>query len=304
MRMKPLLMFGACLVLVIGVTGRRTQAADPKDNAKEQAALQKAAENFVAAFNKGDAKAVGEFFSADADLVTQQGHHLKGRKAIEAMYQSFFKDIKGAKLYLRVESLRVARGDIAFEDGESEVVTKDQPPMAGRYAVVWVKDEGKWVMESVRESVATPPNNTEHLADVAFLVGDWTEDVEKGGSASFSYRWDEDQNFIWNSFDITMQDISVAGGKQIIGWDAAAKKPRAWSFLFNGGFAETVWNKDGENKWKLSINATQRDGTKVVATNILKKIDENHFSFQFVDRKVDGKELPDDKEVKMKRVTR
>jgi uncharacterized protein (TIGR02246 family) len=297
-------MFGACLVLMIGLAGPSSRAFEPKDNAKEEAALLKHAEAFVAAFNKGDAKAVGAFFTADADMVDQEGHHVKGRKAIEAMYQNFFSEMKGAKLYLRVKSLRVARADLALEDGESEVVHKDGPPMAGRYSVVWVKEDGKWMMESVREAHAVPPNNTENLADLAFLIGDWTEDVEKGGSSTASYRWDEDQNFIWNNFDITMKDISVAGGKQIIGWDAAAKKPRAWSFLFNGGFAETVWNKDGDNKWKLHITATQRDGSKVTATNLVKKIDNDHFSMQFVDRKVDGKELPDEKELKLKRVTR
>jgi uncharacterized protein (TIGR02246 family) len=287
---------------VVGLCGRTSLAAEPKDNAKEEAALHKNAEAFVAAFNKGDAKAVGEFFTKDADMVDQEGHHIKGRNAIETMYQKFFADAKGAKLYLRVESLKVARGDLALEDGESEVVHPDGPPVAGRYTVVWVKDDGKWMIESVREALAVPPNNTDNLGDIAFLVGDWASEGDKDHGSTASYRWDDDQNFIWNNFNINMKDISVAGGKQIIGWDASAKKPRAWSFLFNGGFAETVWNKDGDNKWKLTISGTQRDGSKVTATNLVKKIDDNHFTQQFVDRKVDGKPLPDDKEIKMKRV--
>ena len=129
-----------------------------------------------------------------------------------------------------------------------------------------------------------PPNNAEHLEDLAFLIGDWTEDVDKGGSSKASYAWDENQNFIVNTFDLTMKDVSVAGGKQLIGWDAAAKKPRAWSFLFNGGFAESVWTPDGDNKWKIAVGGPQHDGNKVTATNVLTKIDDNHFSFQFIDR--------------------
>ena len=101
-----------------------------------------------------------------------------------------------------------------------------------------------------------PPNNTERLEDLAFLIGDWTEDVDKGGSAKASYSWDANQNFIVNTFDVTMKDVSVASGTQFIGWDAAAKKPRAWSFLFNGGFAEGVWTPDGDNKWKIAVVGT------------------------------------------------
>jgi len=292
----------ACALFTLGLWSRPSLAADPIDNAKEEAAIQKNAEAFVAAFNKGDAKAVAAFFTPNGDMVDQEGHHFKGRKAIEELYQKFFSEVKGGKLYLRIESLRVAKADLALEDGESEVVQTEGPPLAGRYSVVWVKEDGKWFMESVREAHATPPNNTENLQDQAFLIGDWVEDVDKGGSSTMSYHWHESQNFILNHFDISMKDISVAGGTQIIGWDASVKKPRAWSFLFNGGFAETVWNKDGDNKWKLAINATQRDGTKITATNVFKKIDNDHFSIQFVDRKVDGKALPDDKEIKMKRV--
>jgi uncharacterized protein (TIGR02246 family) len=295
-----------CFMIGCGVLAmvpvRSSLAADPVDKAKEEAAIMKNAEAFVAAFNKGDAKSVAAFFTSEADMVDQEGHHFKGRKAIEEVYQRFFEEVKGAKLYLRIGSLRVAKGDLALEDGESEVVQADGPPLAGRYSVVWVKADGKWMMESVREAVATPPNNTEHLRDLAFLIGDWTEDVEKGGSSTASYHWDEHQNFIINNFDVAMKDISVAGGTQWIGWDASAKKARAWSFLFNGGFAESSFAKDGDNKWKVTINATQRDGSKVTATNILKKVDSDHLSFQFVDRKVDGKPLPDDKEIKFKRM--
>ena len=40
----------------------------------------------------------------------------------------------------------------------------------------------------------------------------------------------------------------------------------------------------------------------MTATNIFTKIDADHFSFQFTDRTKDGKPIPDDKPIKMKRV--
>jgi uncharacterized protein (TIGR02246 family) len=292
----------AALVAAAVLSAPPARAADPIDKAKEEAALQKNAEAFVEAFNKGDAKALAAFWTEDGDLINQEGHQLKGRKAIEEAYTKLFSETKGAKLFVTITSLRVVRPDLALEDGTTEVVMPDGPPSAARYTVVHVKQDGKWMLESVREAIAVPPSNAEHLEDLAFLIGDWTEDVDKGGSARASYAWDEHQNFIVNTFEVTMKDVSVAGGKQVIAWDAAAKKPRAFSFFFNGGFAESTWTKEGDNKWKIAFTGVQRDGGKVTATNVLTKIDADHFSFQLTDRTVDGKKLPDDKAIKMKRV--
>ena len=298
MRRLRLFILAAVVVLPLAPAVASAQGGDKK----EEAALLKKAEAFVEAFNSGDAKAVAAFWTPDGDMVDREGHQVKGRKAIEAAYQKFFADAKGAKLFIRIGSLRVARPDLALEDGETEVVLPDGPPAASRYTVVHVKQEGQWMIDSVREATAVPPNNAERLEGLAYLIGDWTEDAEKGGNAKASYVWNESQNFIVNTFDVTMKDVPVAGGKQIIGWDAAAKKPRAWTFLFNGGFAEGVWTPDGDNKWKIAVTGTQRDGTNVVATNVITKMDDDHFTFQFIDRTVDGKPLADDKPVKMKRV--
>ncbi len=300
---SAMLWFVAPLALAAGLSARPAPAAEPLDKATEEAALQKNAEAFCEAFNKGDAKALAAFFTEDGDMIDQDGRQIKGRKAIEEVYTKLFADTKGAKLYIKITSMRVVRPDLALEDGLTEVVPADGgPPSAARYSVVHVKQDGEWRLESVREATAVPPNNTENLEDLAFLIGDWTEDVDKGGASRASYSWDANQNFIVNTFDLTMKGVSVASGTQFIGWDAAAKKPRAWSFLFNGGFAEGVWTPDGDDKWKIAFVGMTRDGVKVTATNVFTKIDADHFSFQFTDRTKDGKPLPDDKVIKMKRI--
>ena len=45
--------------------------------------------------------------------------------------------------------------------------------------------------------------------------------------------------------------------------------------------------------------ARREQGT---ATNVIAKLDDDHFTFQFIDRTLDGKPVPDAKPVKMKRV--
>ena len=296
-----LLGFLALPAFLLCFTVRLGWAEKPKEPSKEEAALLKRAEAFVEAFNKADAKTMAGFFTKDGDVVNTEGEHLKGRKAIEEAYQKLFAEVKGAKLFIRITSLRVVNPTLALEDGTTEVVIPDAPPSAARYTVVWVKQDAEWYLESVREAVAFPPTNAKHLQDLAFLIGNWVEDAEKGGSSRASYSWAEQGNFIVNTFDLTMKDVSIGGGTQWIGWDAAAKKARAWSFIFNGGFAEGVWTREG-NSWKIAVTASMPDGSKLTATNVLKKIDADHFSVQFINRSLNGKALPDEKEVKMKRL--
>jgi uncharacterized protein (TIGR02246 family) len=286
-------------MLILLVTG--SVDSQPVKSADEEA-LRQRAESFVATFNKGDAKGLAEFFTVDADIVDPEGRPVLGRKAIEESYQKLFGQIKGAKLYIRISAVRIPKPDLAFEDGYTEMVSTQRPPSAARYSVVYTKQDGKWLIASVREAIAVPPTAVEKLQDLAFLVGNWVEDVEKGGTARSSYTWDGHQNFLQNNFDLTLRDINVAGGVQWIGWDESVKKPRAWSFLTNGGFAESVWSKDGDGKWKIAISGTQRDGSKVTGTNMFTRIDEDHFSMHLIDLKVDGKPIPDASLVKMKRV--
>src|SRR5947209_1154911 len=94
-----------CVVL-LGLTTRPATPEEPKRNPKEEDVLLKNAEAFVEAFNKADAKALAAFFTINADVVTPEGDHLKGRKAIEESYGKLFAGAKGAKLLIRITSLR------------------------------------------------------------------------------------------------------------------------------------------------------------------------------------------------------
>src|SRR5205823_1003259 len=82
-RLFPLL----ALLALVGFT-TRFAAAEP-DKAQEEAALQKAAEGFIEAFHKGDAKALAAFWTADGDYTDLTGRQMKGRAAIEKAFTEF-----------------------------------------------------------------------------------------------------------------------------------------------------------------------------------------------------------------------
>jgi uncharacterized protein (TIGR02246 family) len=260
------------------------------------------AQEFIAAFNKGDAKAVAAFWTPDADYVDQVGRQYKGRAALEKLYQKLFSENKGAKLTITVTSVKMVGTDVALEEGITEVAPADGgPPTAARFSAVLVRKDGVWYLQSVHDSVARPHSNVEHFEDLEWLIGDWAGEEAKGESATASYSWAENRNFIVSSFNTTLNGIPVVGGTQWIAWDAVDKRVRSWSFYSGGGFGEAGWSKEG-NAWSIRTTARTADGKQVSATNVLTKVDADHATWQMTKLTVDGQPLPDPKPVKLKRV--
>ena len=298
--MRKLLCLSVLMGLVL-LVGSRMWAEDAKDNAEAKKALKARADEFTKAFDKGDAKALAEFWTTDGDYVDQAGHILSGRKAIEAAFDKQFAAAKGAKLIIRTTSLRVVKDDLAIEDGTTELIYPDDaPPTGARYTAVHVKQSGKWLLASVRDAILVPASNHEHLDELSWLAGDWVDEAMKGEVAKASYSWAENDNFLVSSFVTTLKDVPVAGGTQWIGWDAGAKHIRSWTFDSNGGITEGVWTGEG-GKFSGKTTVTLPDGKKVSATIVITKVDADHFTWQSTKRTLDGKMLPDTDVVKMKR---
>jgi uncharacterized protein (TIGR02246 family) len=300
------LALGLAAILVVGSFVATGQAPAQREGAKATGegvpGKGERAQAFIAAFNKGDAKAVAAFWTPDATYVDQTGREYKGRAAIEKLYEKVFAGRKGAKLAIHVTSAKRLSPDVALEDGVTEVTPADGGlSTAARFTAILVKKDGEWYLQSVRDSVPHPPSNHEHLEDLEWLIGEWAGEAEKGESARASYDWAENQNFIVSSFATTLNGAPVVGGTQWIGWDAVEKKIRSWSFYSRGGFGEAVWSKDG-NKWTLKTTAQTGAGKKVSATNIVTKTDNDHMTWQMTELTVDGKSLPDPRPVKLKRL--
>jgi uncharacterized protein (TIGR02246 family) len=307
MKTRPrfVLALGLAAVLAAGVlvaVGRPpADAQEQKAEAKEQPARGRR-EAFIAAFNKGNAKAVAAFWTPDATYVDQVGREHKGRAAIERLYEKAFAARKGARLAIHVTSAKQVSPDVTLEDGFTEVTPAEGgPPTVARFTAVLVRQDGEWYLQRVQDAVAHPPSNAEHLEDLEWLIGEWTGEAGKGESAAATYDWAEHQNFIVSTFVTTLNGVPIVGGTQWIGWDAAEKQVRSWSFYSHGGFGEAIWTGES-GKWAIKTAARMADGKKVMATNILTRTDDDHLTWQMTGLTVDGKSLPDPQPVKMKRV--
>jgi uncharacterized protein (TIGR02246 family) len=293
----------AALLGAGGFVALKTIPAGAQEAKAEEKAIDKDRRAaFIAAYDKGDAKAVAAFWTPDATYVDPDGREHKGREAIEKMYEKVFADNKGAKLAIHVTALKQLTPEVILEDGITEVTPAGGGfPAAAAFSAVLVKKDGEWYLQSVHEKEPQPPSNDEHLDELEWLIGDWAGENEKGESASANYDWEENNNFIVSKFATTLDGIPVAGGTQWIGWDAVDKQIRSWSFYSGGGFGEAVWSRVG-NEWSLKVTARTAAGKKVTATNLVTKTDNDHLTWQVTKLTVDGEAIPDLKPVKLKRV--
>ncbi|MCE9534280.1 MAG: SgcJ/EcaC family oxidoreductase [Planctomycetes bacterium] len=308
MRFRRFFGLGLGLAIILAISQvvapgmKHGNAQEQKVKAAPKLGEGKRAQDFIAAFNKGDAKATAAFWAPEATYVDQSGHETKGRAAIEKLYEKVFAGKKGAKLNIHVISARLLSPDVGLEEGITEVTPADgNPSTVARFSAILVKKDGEWYFESVRDSVARPPTNVAHFEDIEWLIGDWVGESEKGESGRASYAWAENQNFIVSSFATTHNGIPVFGGTQWIGWDAVDKQIKSWSFYSGGGHGQAGWKKNGD-KWLLTTTARTVDGRTVTGVNVLTKVDADHTIWQLTKLTVDGEAKPDPQPLKLKRV--
>lgn len=277
--------------------------AEDSPQARDEAAIRKAVESYVAAFNRGDAKALASLWLPEAVYTNRlTGEQVVGREAIEKQFSSIFADAKGIKLEAATDSVQFISPNVAVEYGQAKILQADQPPEESEYTAVYVKRDGKWLLDRVtEEELPVVKSNYEHLKELEWMVGTWVDEGQQG-RVETTCQWTKNRNFITRSFTLSVRDRIDMAGMQIIGWDPAAKQIRSWVFDSDGGFAEGTWSKKGK-AWHIQAVGTSPDGSKSSAVNIITYVDDNTFTWQSVNRVAGGELLPNVDEVVVVRQT-
>jgi uncharacterized protein (TIGR02246 family) len=97
---------------------------------------------FTAAFVRGDAKAVSELYTEDAQVIAPGAPVARGRAAIAAAWQKAMESVTDVRLDTAdVESA----GDLAYETGTVQLTGKGGAVTKQRYLVVWKRtNDGRW----------------------------------------------------------------------------------------------------------------------------------------------------------------
>jgi len=276
-------------------------AQKQKPEKSDQDAIRAAIDSYVAAYNRGDAKAVAAHWSESGEWISPSGQRFQGKQAIEKEMQSLFSEEKGVRIEVVNPSIRIVSPDVAIEEGTVRVIHPSEPPTESTYLAVDVKEGGQWKINTVRETeVPEAQAASSQLQELAWLVGDWVDDSPDVDDAA-TVSWTKNKTFLTYAFKISEPGTDdVLEGTQVIGWDPAAGTIRSWMFDSDGGFGEGAWSKH-ENSWVVKFNQVLSDGRKASATNVYTLVDGSTFTWKSIGRKLDEQFLPNIDEVKMVR---
>ncbi len=257
--------------------------------------LRKAADAFSQAYNKGDLDTLAGFWTENAEFIRESGKIYKGREAIRSLLKGSLADNKGSKQTITASSLHFIRPDVVSAEGVVTLTTPDGEVDTGRYAAVWVKQGGKWLISSLRDLPDTfeedKPAAVSRLKQLAWMVGDW-QDRDAKARVTLSVRWGPNQTYLIQRFTVKEADGKETQTTQRIGWDPREESIRAWLFSSTGGFAGSYWTRKG-NTWEEQSEGTLPDGRVSTAVNSWKFVDDNTVEWTSKDREADEVPLAD-----------
>lgn len=269
------LMATACLVVP-------AVAADAGRD-RDKAAIRAAAQSYQEALSRGDGAALAAFWTADGDIVDEQGNTLAGRKSAAEVTKPAAGTVR-PDMRIRETNLRFLTDDVAIEDGTVEVGLPGlAQPARGRFSATWVRGADGWKLAALREDRLDAPAGAETLQDLDWMVGEWTvvEDREGRPAAAagekpameIAVRWNANRTFLLRDMKIPVahaDDATPAGALSVtqrIGWDPLSRRIRSWVFSSDGGHGEAVWSRDGD-AWVARTAAVLPDGTQTSSLNI------------------------------------
>jgi uncharacterized protein (TIGR02246 family) len=275
--------------------------AAPARNPDEDA-IRAVAKQYMAAVAQGDLKAATSFWVPGGDIVDTSR---RSRPASEVLAEELKATSPGPRMTLNVtnSSIRVLTTDSAIEDGTSEVTRPGlTAPLQGHFSAVWVKQQGKWRLASLRETrsetAASDSSAADATAALDILTGHWTAQV---GDKTFaiSAAWNPTHTFLVRELKVSAKGGLLQSASEQIGWDPATHHVRSWMFDSDGGHAEGVWTLEG-NAWIVQAATTLADGKRMTSTNIVSLEGHDALVWKLTNGRRNGKVM-NDVEIKLTR---
>jgi uncharacterized protein (TIGR02246 family) len=290
---------GFALLMAVAWSTSAVVAEDVIENsAEDTTAIRQSISSYEAAFNARDAATLAAHWSPEGVYTSRlSGNRIVGRDALLKEFTELFAEVKDAILKLSTESIAFVSPNVAVEHGAATVIRSDAEPTTSGYSVVYVRRDGKWLIDRVsdEEDTQSVSSHYEQLRELEWMTGSWI-DHDGGSTIRTECKWTRNQNFLTRSFTASVEDQIDITGMQIVGWDAAREQFRSWTFDSEGGVAEGTWKHSGDH-WIIKTTATLSDGRKGSSTTILRPLDSNSFGWQKTNRIVAGEIMPNIDEV-------
>lgn len=253
----------------------------------------------------GDAAKLAALWTVDGTYTDEDGILLKGRTALEKRFKENF--VQGGRhpvtfvqspVQMLAETVALAEGVVS----RNESGLGDKPQT--RYSIVFVKQDGNWLISTATETpLAVASENSNRLSDLSWLIGEWSAE-RNGRSIKMKAEWTANNKFINCKYETKLSaDAPVVESRQVIGWDPRIGQPVSWHFDSSGGFGHGDWSNEN-NKWIVQAVGVDRDGNTTVATDVLSDFSPSGFSWQSVNRSVDGFPYNDSAVLKVSRIAK
>jgi uncharacterized protein (TIGR02246 family) len=268
-----------------------------KTREADAATIRQSAQEFVEAFNKGDAKAVAALFTENAENREADGRTVVGRTGIEKAYAEFFKANPSAKMDVLVKSVRFPAKDMAVEEGLARVTSSPKDlPRSTHYVVVHSREGGQWKMALSAEGGV----GQYYLEDLDWLLGDWGTTI-KDQTVKFSFSRDPKKAFITGTFTRIPAGKEPVSGSIRIAFDPETGRIRSWGFEDDGAHSQSLWSCDGKS-WILDAKGVLPNGTPAAERIILQRAGADAITWRSVDRVVGDNQLPDTTPMRLTRL--
>lgn len=273
-------------ILAVGVCLSQDRTTEVKQ--AETAEVRRAAEEYIAALHAGDGKALAAMWTANGDFVDSSGRVTKGRSLAAQVGKAKQpeSDTSRSEQSITVDSIRLVTPDVAIEDGTTDVPEEDGDFLVARYSAIWMKHDGKWLLDSVRESAPQTPSNRDRLRPLNWMIGQWVQE-EGDGNLEVNCRRSPDGNYLLREIKVESPEGKTHSMSQRLGWDPAKLQITAWTFDSDGGFATGIWKLQG-TKWVVDTEGVIPSGENVSCKSSYTRDGDERFTLESTQRAGDG----------------
>ena len=250
-----------------------------------------------------DAGALASLWAEDGNYIDSDGAICKGRPALEKRFGEVFKKEGRQMVELLTDSVKLLSANVASVEGVVRRKDAEEGPTPEtRYSIIYIKLNGSWLIATASETPLAVAD-VDPLKDLSWLIGEWSAE-QNGGYVKMKADWAANRNFITCQYETKKSAESPpVESRQVIGWDPRSGEPISWHFDSSGGFGWGNWIKK-DRQWMIDATGVERDGSTTTATNVLSVNDPNNFSWQSVNRSVNGVAFNDSNPLKIHRVVK
>lgn len=251
-----------------------------------------------------DAARLSALWTEDGTYTNEDGQQWKRRAAINRRFADVFANQGRLLLDFIPTSTQTLGDSVAISEGYVKLKGTAAGKLETRYSIVFQKQADGWLIASASETPYVGAASRDKLKPLAWLAGDWIvtgADVKDGSTMRVKAEWAANKRFLHLRYLSSKPgQAEVLETHQVIGFDPRVEQIISWSFDASGGFGSAAWMNRG-GKWYVDASGVSADGRATRATNIVTPLASDSFTWQSVNRMVDGQPLDDTIQMKLQR---